>query len=119
MKTDTNSSKVGFVSTGNDDNAEKFVLFFHEQNQQAGISVDISTLSGYFLLLDNNNKLVANSRTPPADKFLLVPVPVEECRPVLVNLSNNNDVHFLFKISVSTIFIIFTLGLFYFFWPLF
>jgi hypothetical protein len=73
VKTDsTNSSKVNFS-----DNAEKFVLFFHQQNQKAGISVDISTLAGYFLLLDNDNNLVANSRTAPADKFLIIPVGVE------------------------------------------
>jgi hypothetical protein len=72
LKTDTDSSKVHFTG-----NAEKFVLFFHQQNQKAGISVDISTLAGYFLLLNNNNKLMANSRTPPADKFLIIPVGVE------------------------------------------
>jgi hypothetical protein len=71
----TKSSRVCFVR--NNGNAEKFVLFFHEQNQQTGLLVDICTLGGYFLLLDNNNKLVANSRTPPADKFLIIPVGVE------------------------------------------
>jgi hypothetical protein len=54
------------------------VLFFHPQNQQPAISVDISTLAGYFLCVeDNDNFIVANSRTPPADKFLIIPVGVQ------------------------------------------
>jgi hypothetical protein len=75
LQTDTHSSRVAL--TANYFNAEKFVLFFH-QNQQAGISVDISTLVGYFLCMDNDNThIVANSRTPPADKFRIIPVGVE------------------------------------------
>jgi hypothetical protein len=66
------SSRVEF--TGNKGNAGKFVFFYHQQNQHAAISVDISTLDGYFLCLDNYNQVVANSHTPPADKFLIIPV---------------------------------------------
>jgi hypothetical protein len=66
------STRVQLVGIKN--YAEKFVLFFHQQNQQAGISVDISTLGGSFLCMDNNNYVVANSRTPPTNKFLIVPV---------------------------------------------
>jgi hypothetical protein len=71
LKTDTKSSKVVFAKGGN---AEKFVFFYHPQNQQPAISVDISTLAGSFLCVDNNNFVMANSRTPPTNKFLIVPV---------------------------------------------
>jgi hypothetical protein len=75
LQTDTYSSRVGF--TANYFNAEKFVLFFH-QDKQAGISIDISTLAGYFLCMDyDNNYVMANSRTAPADKFLVLPVGVQ------------------------------------------
>jgi hypothetical protein len=61
------------------ENADKFVLFFHQQNQQLqpGFSVDISTLAGYFLSVNDNNFIVANSHIPPADKFLIIPVGVQ------------------------------------------
>jgi hypothetical protein len=75
LQINTRSSSVEF--TGNKKNAGKFVLFFHQQNQQPGISVDISTLAGYFLCFDKDNNLVANSQTPPVDKFLIIPVGVE------------------------------------------
>jgi hypothetical protein len=56
----------------------KFVLFFHQQNQHAGLLVDISTLAGSFLWVDNDGYLVATLHTPPAaHKFLIIPVGVE------------------------------------------
>ena len=66
-----------FRFSANDGSAGKFVLFYHQQNQQPGLLVDISTLDGYFLSLDDNNNVVANSRTPPANKFLIIPAGVE------------------------------------------
>jgi hypothetical protein len=72
MQTNTNSSRVTFSATHN---VGQFVIFFHPQNKQAGLSVDISTLDGYFLSMDNDDYVVANSRTPPADmnKFMIMP----------------------------------------------
>jgi hypothetical protein len=56
----------------------KFVLFFHQQNQHAGLLVDISTLAGSFLWVDNDGYVVATLHTPPAaHKFLIIPVGVE------------------------------------------
>jgi hypothetical protein len=79
LQTNTRSSRVGF--TANSGSGEKFVLFFHQQNKHAGILVDISTLAGSFLCMDmemdDNNFVVANSQTPPANKFLIVPVGVQ------------------------------------------
>jgi hypothetical protein len=74
-ETDTYSSGLYFPSN-DEGSAEKFVLFFHQQQkQQAGISVDIRTLAGHFLCMDNDNKyVVANSAEEPYDKFLIVPV---------------------------------------------
>jgi uncharacterized membrane protein len=72
LQTHSKSSKVVFACDGG--NAEKFVLFNNPQNQQPAISVDICTLAGSFLCVDNNNFVVANSRTPPDDKFLIIPV---------------------------------------------
>jgi hypothetical protein len=71
LHTNTNTSRVEF--TANKDNAGKFVLFFHQQDHHIGLLVDISTLDGYFLCIDNDNYVVANSRTPPAltDKFMI------------------------------------------------
>jgi hypothetical protein len=67
-------SRVEF-SANNEESAEEFVLFFHPQNQQAGLLVDIGTLAGYFLCMDNDGYVVADSHNhnPPADKFLIVP----------------------------------------------
>jgi hypothetical protein len=56
------------------------VLFFHQQNQQAGLLVDISTLAGNFLCINvelDFNYVVANACTPPAGKFLIIPVGVQ------------------------------------------
>jgi hypothetical protein len=50
------------------------VLFFNQQ-QQAGFLVDISSLTGLFLHVDNSNYVMANSHTP--HKFLIIPVGVE------------------------------------------
>jgi hypothetical protein len=62
-------------SATDEDSAGQFVLFFHPQNKQAGLSVDISTLAGSFLLMDNDeNFVVANSSEAPYPKFLLIPV---------------------------------------------
>jgi hypothetical protein len=66
-------SRVIFSAT-DEDSAEEFVLFFHQQNQQAGLSVDIGSLAGIFLHMDNTNFIVANSSNAPDDKFLIVPV---------------------------------------------
>jgi hypothetical protein len=73
LQTNTTSSKVEF--TANKENAGKFVLFFHQQDHHIGLSVDISTMDGYFLCMDDNGYVVANSRTPPAptDKFMISP----------------------------------------------
>jgi hypothetical protein len=73
LHTNTDSSRVEF--TGNKDNVGKFVLFFHQQSQRIGLVVDISTLNGYFLCMDSDGYVVANSRTPPAptDKFMIIP----------------------------------------------
>jgi murein tripeptide amidase MpaA len=65
-------------SATDEDNAEEFVLFFHPQNQQAGLLVDISSSAGYFLSMDNENYIVANSSDVPADKFKFLIIPVEE-----------------------------------------
>jgi hypothetical protein len=75
LKINTHSSRIEF--TANKDNADKFVLFFHQQNQQqqAGLLVDISSLTGSFLHVDNANYVMANSHTP--HKFLIIPVGVE------------------------------------------
>jgi hypothetical protein len=71
------TSRVGL--TDNNEKAAKYVLYFHQQNQQQqqpGIAVDISTLTGY-LCVENNSIVAANSRTAPTDKFLIIPVGVE------------------------------------------
>jgi hypothetical protein len=72
----TNSSRFG-TDNNNKGTGAKFVLFFHQQNQKAGLLVDICTLAGYFLCVDNDNFVVATSRTAPADKFLIIPMGVE------------------------------------------
>jgi hypothetical protein len=69
----THARSPSLEFTANKGTAAKFVLFFHQQNQHAAISVDISTLDGYFFCLDNDGYVEANSRTPPAHKFLIVP----------------------------------------------
>jgi hypothetical protein len=73
LHTNTDSSRVEF--TANKDNAGKFVLFFHPQNHHIGLLVDICTMDGYFLHMDNAGYVVAYSRTPPAptDKFMITP----------------------------------------------
>jgi hypothetical protein len=74
LQIDTKSSRVYFGGYGC--NAEKFVLF-HQQNQQSGFLVDIGTLAGSFLCLDNAGYVASNSRTAPANKFLILPVGVQ------------------------------------------
>jgi hypothetical protein len=71
LHTNTDSSRVEF--TANKNNAGKFVLILHQQNNHIGLLVDICTLDGYFLCMDNEGYVVANSRTPPAptDKFMI------------------------------------------------
>jgi hypothetical protein len=75
LQTQTSSklSRVLF-SAKVEDSAGEFVFFFHPQNKQPGISVDISTLAGSFLYMDSLDFVVANSRTPPANKFSIIPV---------------------------------------------
>jgi hypothetical protein len=59
---------------GNYYNPTKFVLYYHQQIQQPGIVVDIRSLSNdCFLSVDNQNRVVANSRTEPDNKFLIIP----------------------------------------------
>jgi hypothetical protein len=72
-QTSSNYSRVIF-SAIDEDSAGQFVLFFHPQKEPAGLLVDISSLSGSFLHMDNFDFVVANSRTPPANKFLIIPV---------------------------------------------
>jgi hypothetical protein len=68
----TRSSRVTF-SANDEDSAGQFVLFFHPQNEHAGLMVDISTLAGSFLCM-RDNYVMANSRIPPDDKFVIIPV---------------------------------------------
>jgi hypothetical protein len=50
------------------------VLFNHQQIQQPGIVVDIRSLAnGCFLSLDDQDRVVANSRMAPDNKFLIIP----------------------------------------------
>jgi hypothetical protein len=73
LQTDDRSSSVYFA--GHNGNSEKFVLFFQQQKQQAGLLVDICSMAGYFLCMDNHEVLTNSySHTPPADKFLIIPV---------------------------------------------
>jgi hypothetical protein len=72
----SNYSRVHFSAT-DEDSAGQFVLFFHQQNRKTGLSVDISTLAGSFLHMNNENCIVANSSKAPYDKFLIVPVDEE------------------------------------------
>jgi hypothetical protein len=72
LQTDTYSSRVTYTRNHNDGSAEKFVLVLDLENQKAGLLVDISTLAGSFLGMDNENYFVANSPTP--HKFLITPV---------------------------------------------
>jgi hypothetical protein len=53
------------IFSADEDSAEEFVLFFHPQNQHAGLLVNISSLAGSFLHMDYENCIV--------DKFLIVP----------------------------------------------
>jgi hypothetical protein len=69
-----NSPWVHFTGKSGTGIGEKFVLVFHQQNQHPGISVDIISLAGSFLCMDKDNYVVENSRTPPTDKFLILPV---------------------------------------------
>jgi hypothetical protein len=113
-----------FSTNTSNSNPSKFVLHYNhrKQNKEPGILVDIYSLAnGLFLstvTVGNQDRIMANSRAATKKKFLLVPVPVEEC-PVHVNSSNNNDVHFLFKISVLIIVIVYISSLFYCIWSLF
>jgi hypothetical protein len=132
LQATTNSYQSAAYFTLSASNPSKFVLHYdhQQQNKQPGILVDIYSLAnGYFLSVlpvGNHNRIVANSRTAPANKFLLVPVPMEEC-PVHVNSSNNNDVQndydydydFMYPISVSIIVIISISSLSYCIWSLF
>jgi hypothetical protein len=68
------TSKIFFDVYGG--NAAKFVLF-HHQNQQSGFLVDISSMAGSFLCMDSDDYVAAISRTPPANKFLIIPVGVQ------------------------------------------
>jgi hypothetical protein len=68
-QTSPNFSKVTFT----DQHPGKFVLFFHPQNQHAGLLVDISSPAGYFLCMEDDNYVAANTRISPTNKFLIVP----------------------------------------------
>jgi hypothetical protein len=59
----------------NSRSADKFMLIFRQQSQQPGFVVDIRSLANdCFLSVDHQqNRIVANSRTPPANKFLIIP----------------------------------------------
>jgi hypothetical protein len=56
----------------------KFVLVFHQQDQQTGFMVDIHSLAHDSYLTNgwDDDIIVANSRsrTAPANKFLIIPV---------------------------------------------
>jgi hypothetical protein len=75
-RTDSRASSqpVFFCGDRNDNIAVKFVLFYHQQNQHSGFVVDIRSLANdCFLSVDNQNRVVANSPTAPANKFLIIP----------------------------------------------
>jgi hypothetical protein len=59
-------------SATDEDSAGQFVLFFHQNSLQSGLLVDISSSTGSFLSMDNDNYVVANSSDPPANKFLII-----------------------------------------------
>jgi hypothetical protein len=70
------SSRVHF-SADDKRSAGEFVLFFHQQNQQSGLLVEISSLDGSFLHMENKNNyryIVADSNIVPANKFLIIHV---------------------------------------------
>jgi hypothetical protein len=73
MQNSSNYSRV-HVSAIDEQSAGEFVLFFHPQNRQAGLMVDISSLAGSFLHIDNENFIVEDSSEAPYPKFLLIPV---------------------------------------------
>jgi hypothetical protein len=73
LLTNANSSRVHF-SANHEDNAGQFVFFFHPQNKKPGLSVDISTLAGSFLNLEEDNFIMANSSEAPYPKLLIIPV---------------------------------------------
>jgi hypothetical protein len=75
LQTTTNSARVHFSAT-DENSAGQFVFFFHPQNKKPGLSVDISTLAGSFLNLDEDNEdfVVANSSEAPYPKLLIIPV---------------------------------------------
>jgi hypothetical protein len=53
----------------------KFVLFFHQQNQQqAGFLVDIRSLANNCFLYHNSNCVLAHSSYSVQNKFLILPV---------------------------------------------
>jgi hypothetical protein len=81
-ETDSYQSATYFTFSTNldlDDSPSKFVLNYnHQQNKHPGILVDIYSLAnGLFLSVgspQDQNRVVANSRTAPTKKFLIVPV---------------------------------------------
>jgi murein tripeptide amidase MpaA len=54
----------------------KFVLFFHQQDEQQGFMVDIHSLANdsYLAKQQNGNFIEVTSCTAPANKFLIIPV---------------------------------------------
>jgi murein tripeptide amidase MpaA len=72
LQTNANSSRVTFFAN-DEESAGEFVLFFHQQNQQSGLLVDICSLAGLFLHMDYGNFIAANSSKAPAEKFLIIP----------------------------------------------
>jgi hypothetical protein len=80
LQEDTNSFQSATASFIYSTSQSKFVLFYdhQQQNKHPGILVDIYSLAnGNFLSVSNQynpNRVVANSRTAPAKKFLLVPL---------------------------------------------
>jgi hypothetical protein len=78
LQAETNSYQTTAYFTLSTDQS-KFALFYDQQqpNKHPGILVDIYSLAnGLFLSpeVSSYNRIVANSRTAPAKKFLLVPV---------------------------------------------
>jgi hypothetical protein len=69
----SNNSRVIFSAT-DEESAGQFVVFFHQQNRNFGLSMDISTLTGSFLHMGKDNFVVANSSKAPDDKLLIVPM---------------------------------------------
>jgi hypothetical protein len=72
------ASPVTFSASDCSSSRTKFVLSFHQQNQEPGILVDIRSLAnGFFFAAAEYSRIAAHSHEPPSDKFLIIPVKME------------------------------------------